>query len=89
MAKRATMKPVLVGLNGGVRLTAPKSTDPAEFDELIAHDAHIHMEMMDEKHLWCGLEAGGRRYMINIWPQGKKLMVRVEDDGELPCRGKK
>jgi len=37
-----------------------------ELDEIIAHNANIHLEQMDHNHWWMGIEVDGKRWMVNF-----------------------
>lgn len=54
--------------------------DRGRFDELFASGAHVHMEMLDDKTLWIGLDKGPRHARVVISAKSP-LAILVEDPG--------
>ena len=56
--------------------------DKGEFDELVAKNATVHLEMMSDRMLWLCVEVGQER--IAVWVESKKpLSISTEDQSEI------
>lgn len=53
---------------------------PEEFDELFLKDATVHIERMNTRAFWIGIEAAdGQRIHINTGVEDGKWFFRVEE----------
>jgi len=60
--------------------TTLRPDERGNFDELLAKGISVHMEMMDDKTLWIGLDKGERHARVVISAKGP-LRIFVEDPG--------
>lgn len=60
--------------------TTLRPDERGKFDELLAVGVHVHMEMLDDKTLWIGLDKGRRHARVVISANGP-LRILVEDPG--------
>lgn len=55
-----------------------RNDDKGGFDELIAFNATVHIEMMDDNKVWLGIETAEKSY--GMWISSKKkLSIYIED----------
>ena len=51
-----------------------------EFDELVAFDAMVHLECMDDNHWWLAVTSGGKTVHVNLSTKRAKIHTTVEED---------
>lgn len=54
-----------------------------EFDEVVAWDCNIHIEMMDDKTFWMSVSKGKEEYHIVV-SADSKLKIHTSDESERP-----
>lgn len=56
----------------------------SSLDEFIVTGADIHVERMDDGHIWIGVSADGRRWHLNFKADHKRrLRARLTDEGPI------
>ncbi len=50
-------------------MSAPeiRRNDDGTLDEVVARDAVVHLEQMDDDHWWMCIESGGESVHVNLW----------------------
>ena len=48
-------------------------------DEIVAHNANVHLEQMDNNYWWMGLEVAGRYFHVRFIC-AKSIRVTVDED---------
>jgi hypothetical protein len=49
-------------------------------DEIIATGASIHIERLDDSHVWAKIETPGRTVRVSIWAKGGKVYFGAEEE---------
>jgi len=64
---------------------AAKDGEMASLDEFVADGAFIHIERMDDDHIWIGITVNGRLWHVNLQggegTNGGYIIARVSDEG--------
>lgn len=56
-----------------------------ELDEVVARGASVHLEAMEDNHWWLAIEAGGQRWVVNLYTKRAKITAVAElEDEEVP-----
>jgi hypothetical protein len=50
------------------------------FDELVADDAHVHIERMSNSHIWMAVESAGKRIVLNFSVHKRSLNVTIANE---------
>lgn len=67
----------MVAATGGITIRDPDG----DLDEIIAHQANVHIERMAEDDWWIGLDAGGKRYMLSFTTPLAPINLSLREDG--------
>jgi hypothetical protein len=51
-------------------------------DEIVAHNAFVHLEQMSHHGWWMGIEAGGKHFHLWFTLEDGRLCVRLSDQDE-------
>jgi hypothetical protein len=47
-------------------------------DEVVAQNASVHLEAMDDNHWWLGITAGGSTVRVNLYTKRAKIIAHAE-----------
>jgi hypothetical protein len=47
-------------------------------DEVVAKNASVHLEAMDDNHWWLGITAGGTTVHVNLYTKRAKIIAHAE-----------
>jgi hypothetical protein len=47
-------------------------------DEVVAQNASVHLEAMDDNHWWLGITAGGTTVHVNLYTKRAKIIAHAE-----------
>ena len=48
------------------------------FDEVVAQNAYVHLEAMDDNHWWMIITSGGESVRINLYTKRAKIIADVD-----------
>ena len=51
-----------------------------ELDEVVARDAYVHLEAMDDNHWWLLVTSGGKSVHVNFYTKRAKISGHAEFD---------
>jgi hypothetical protein len=59
---------------------ATLTTGETELDEVVARNASVHLEAMDDNHWWLLVESGGKSVHVNFYTKRAKISGHAEED---------
>lgn len=62
-----------------------RPTDPmdgGDIDEIVLHGVTVHIEQMDRRCWWIGIERDGARWCGNFWANSRGHMTFMEQENE-------